>query len=119
MIRTNLAGATTGAKDRKKPGGWSNQSFFKSKKVLYLRLSFSIPRFLVSMKPKYRAGWPCCVTKPKQYLLFSLLLIVGAGVFAQTRQTDLLTGKMGFAEATGRLVIPMEYDFLPVRFKLE
>lgn len=41
-----------------------------------------------------------------------LLLLLTQIAWTQTRQTDPLSGKMGFADAKGTLIIPMEYDYL-------
>lgn len=49
--------------------------------------------------------------------LFTLLLLLSQTAWAQTRQTDPITYKMGFIDAKGNTLIPLEYDFLESRFE--
>jgi len=46
-----------------------------------------------------------------------LFLFLNISLFAQiSRKTDLQTGKMGFVDASGNTLVPLEYDFLPFQY---
>ncbi len=49
-------------------------------------------------------------------LLFLCCLLLSQTSQSQTRQINLQTWKMGFADQSGNTLLPMEYDFLPLRF---
>ncbi len=52
-----------------------------------------------------------------KYSLSLLFLFLNISLFAQVaRITDLQTGKMGFVDASGNTVVPIEYDFLPFQY---
>jgi hypothetical protein len=52
-----------------------------------------------------------------KYFIILVLLLFNTGIYAQiARKTDLQTGKMGFVDASGKTVVPLEYDFLPFQY---
>ncbi|MCC6413586.1 MAG: TonB family protein [Saprospiraceae bacterium] len=51
------------------------------------------------------------------YFIILVLLLFNTGIYAQiSRKTDLQTGKMGFVDASGNTLVPLEYDFLPFQY---